>query len=114
MPLIRVASNRQLETTAETPFAKDLSTFAARLLGKPERYVMVHLQMGQTMVLGGTDEPLANVEVQSIGLPTARTGDFSKALCDFLEKRLEIAPSRVYIQFTAVPGELWGWNGATF
>lgn len=114
MPLIRVTSNRQLDSMAAQTFAKDLSAFAARLMNKPERYVMVHLHMGQIMTLGGTDEPLANIEVQTIGLPVERTGELSKALCEFHEKRLGIPADRVYIQFSDVPGDLWGWNSATF
>lgn len=114
MPLIRIESNQRLGPEAEKTLAKDLSAFAADRLGKPESYVMVHLHLDQIMAFAGSDAPLANVEVKSIGLQTAQIADLSKALCEFLEQRLGIAPARVYIQFSAVPGELWGWNGTTF
>lgn len=114
MPLIRIESNQRLGPEAERTLAKDLSALAAGLLGKPESYVMVHLHLDQTMAFAGSDEPLANVEVKSIGLQTAQAANMSKVLGEFLKERLGIDPARVYIQFSAVPGALWGWNGATF
>jgi phenylpyruvate tautomerase PptA (4-oxalocrotonate tautomerase family) len=114
MPLIRIESNQCLGPEAEKTLAKDLSTLAAGLLDKPESYVMIHLHLGQTMAFAGSDAALANVEVKSIGLQTAQAANLSKVLCEFLEERLGVDPARVYIQFSAVPGALWGWNGATF
>jgi phenylpyruvate tautomerase PptA (4-oxalocrotonate tautomerase family) len=114
MPLIRIESNQRLSPEAEKTLVKDLSALAADLLDKPESYVMVHLHLDQIMAFAGSDAPLANIEVKSIGLQTAQAATLSKVLCEFLEERLGIDPARVYIQFSAVPGALWGWNGATF
>ncbi|MDR3438871.1 phenylpyruvate tautomerase MIF-related protein [Telmatospirillum sp.] len=114
MPLIRIDTNRQLDAEDEKNLVQDLSALAAGALGKPESYVMIHLQPGQAMAFAGSDDPLANVEVKSIGLAASETARLSKLLCGFLKDRLQIEPRRVYIQFTPVPSAFWGWNSGTF
>ncbi len=114
MPVIRIDTNALVEKAREKVVLADLSQLAASLLGKPEDYVMVHLHAGQTMLFAGTDGPLAYVELKSIGLKSADCAELSKALSAFLQERLGIEPSRIYIEFTAAAGSMWGWNGATF
>jgi phenylpyruvate tautomerase PptA (4-oxalocrotonate tautomerase family) len=114
MPLIRVDTNVRIDEAAQDALLKDLSRLAAEDLGKPERYVMVHLHAGQPMALAGSTEPLANVEVRSIGLEAADTAELSASLCRFLEQRLGLAPARIYLQFVPFSPAFWGWDGATF
>lgn len=114
MPFIRVETNLPIPDDQAKALGADLSALAARLLGKPEAYVMVHLHADQSMAFAGTDAPLAFVEVKSIGLPAAQTPELSASLSAFLKGRLGIPPDRTYIVFSSVPAELWGWNGTTF
>jgi len=114
MPMIRVETNQKVSDDTAKALLADLSRLAADSLGKPESYVMVALHPGQAMLFAGTDAPLAYVEVKSIGLPTGQTKALSNALCTFVHQRLGVDPSRVYIEFAAPQGALWGWNGGTF
>ena len=43
-----------------------------------------------------------------------KTAGYSRALCDLLAAALGIPAERVYIEFTAPPAHLFGWNGRTF
>lgn len=114
MPFIRIETNQSVTDEAAKPLLADLSRLAARLLGKPEDYVMVALRPGQAMSFAGSGAPLAYVEAKSIGLEAGQAPGLSRAICDFLAKRLGIPPDRIYIEFASAPGELWGWNGETF
>ena len=38
----------------------------------------------------------------------------TRALCDLLAGALGIPAERVYIEFSAPPAHLFGWNGGTF
>jgi hypothetical protein len=49
--------------------------------------------------------PLLSI-LTSYLLPPERRGGLARAL--------EVAPDRIYIEFTNADGALWGWNGTTF
>ena len=114
MPLLRIQTNRPLGADILRELPKLASQRVAALLGKPERYVMVTLEHNPAMLFAGTDAPLAYLELKSIGLPTARTGELSKGLCELVGQQLGIAQDRIYIEFANASGNLWGWDGGTF
>ncbi len=113
MPYLRIQTNVRPEPSAASGLLAALSKEVAVALGKGERYVMVALESGTTMLFAGTDAPLAYLELKSIGLP-ARTGELSRMLCQAVGERLGVAPERIYIEFADAPAHLWGWNGNTF
>ena len=90
------------------------SRLVAEQLGKPERYVMVALQVDVPMLFAGTDEPLAYAELKSIGLPIGATEELSAAICHLLQETLAVPQERIYIEFADAPRRMWGWNGGTF
>lgn len=114
MPLLRIQTNQPLESAKQDTLVKQASQEVASLLGKPERYVMVSLEHNPAMLFAGSDEPLAYLELKSIGLPESRTAELSRALCELLNRELGLAADRVYIEFADAPRSMWGWNGGTF
>ncbi|MGV6857865.1 MAG: phenylpyruvate tautomerase MIF-related protein [bacterium] len=115
MPLLTIETNHPFDTEAE---ASSLSSAASRLvstlLSKPEQYVMVRIRQTPTMLFAGSSEPLAYLELKSIGLPLERCSELSAELCDFLEASLGIPASRTFINFSDVERKQWGWNADTF
>jgi phenylpyruvate tautomerase PptA (4-oxalocrotonate tautomerase family) len=71
-------------------------------------------QFPQRHPRAGNRDPLAYLELKSIGLPAQRTKEFSALLCDLVSRELDIPPDRVYIEFSDAPRAMWGWNGGTF
>jgi phenylpyruvate tautomerase len=112
MPLLQITTNISVDDTAA--LARAASRLTAGLLGKPESYVMVNIVAGAQLWFAGSDEPAAHLKLKSLGLPEASTGNFSAALCNFMEKSLGVPPSRTYIEFSGPPRHLWGWNSSTF
>jgi phenylpyruvate tautomerase PptA (4-oxalocrotonate tautomerase family) len=86
----------------------------AEILGKPEQYVMVVLEKNMDMVFGGSHEPLAYIELKSIGLPEEKTKILSARLTTYLAEKLGVAENRIYIEFANAQRHMWGWNGSTF
>jgi phenylpyruvate tautomerase PptA (4-oxalocrotonate tautomerase family) len=84
------------------------------MLGKPESYVMLTLERNPDMLFAGSNDPLAYLELKSIGLPASRTREFSAQLCELVGSELDIPSDRIYIEFSDVERGLWGWNGKTF
>lgn len=114
MPYLRIQTNVSREPAARGRLLARASACVADALGKPERYVMVALEAGETMVFAGSEAPLAYLELKSIGLPEQSTTELSRALCDLVQDALGVPGERIYIEFTDAPRHLWGWNGGTF
>lgn len=114
MPLLKIQTNKVVEPATAKTLIADASTTVADLLGKPERYVMVSLEHNPAMLFGGSDEPLAYMELKSIGLPESQTTEMSRSLCELLNKALDLPADRIYIEFADAPRSMWGWNGGTF
>lgn len=114
MPYVKIQSNTHLNEQQAKDLLAKVSRLTARELGKPESYVMVALEPVTSMMFAGSDEPLAYLELKSIGLPDSKTAQLSEALCGVMEDSLGISKDRVYIEFADAPRKMWGWNGGTF
>lgn len=114
MPLMKLQTNIDIELAQQAGFLKQASVMTASVLGKPEDYVMVVVEPGQAMLFAGTTAPLAYVEFKSIGLPEARTAEFSAAICSLIHATFGIEKNRIYIEFSDAPRTMWGWDGSTF
>jgi phenylpyruvate tautomerase len=66
------------------------------------------------MLFAGSAEPSAFLELRAIGLPVKKTSALSQLLCELVESELSIPKERVFINFSEVPSNMWGWNGETF
>ena len=114
MPFLKIQTNQRLAESTAKLLASRASTRVAELLGKPEAYVMVSVEYNSAMQFSGTDEPLAYLELKSIGLPQSITSAASRALCTLVTEEAGVATNRIYIEFTDAPRHMWGWDGDTF
>ncbi len=114
MPYLKLSTNVEISEPQSGQLLGELSKLIAQQTGKPERYVMVELTAGKTMLFGGSSEPLAYLECKSIGLNSAQAKALSAALSKALTAALSLAADRIYIEFSNCPAEYWGWNGSTF
>jgi phenylpyruvate tautomerase len=114
MPYLMIQTNLPLGKKAERAILKNASTLVSEQLGKPESFVMIALQPDTSMLFAGSDDPVAFLELKSIGLSARRTKDLCEALCQLIEGHLGIPRDRVYVKFIDVKGAMWGWKGDTF
>jgi len=114
MPYVKIQTNRALDPARRAALAGTVSAWTAEQLGKSEAYVMTNIQPDQFMTFAGDDGPCAYVELKSLGLNETQTTALSHGLCALLQQELDIDPARVYIEFSASPRPLWGWNSKTF
>ena len=114
MPYLKIQTNLPLSKKAERNVLRDASALVARELKKPEEFVMIAAQPDTPMLFAGTDDPVAFLELKSIGLPVRRTKQLSRALCDLIRDHLGIRAERVYVKFIDVRRGMWGWKGDTF
>ena len=114
MPLLSISTNQVVEADQCGQVLRKASSLVAEALGKPESYVMVLLNENKNMLFAGTDEPLAYLELKSLGLPEKDTGRLSDQLCELMNSELGVPAERVYIEFSNPERHMWGWNGGTF
>lgn len=114
MPLLTLTTNLTLSAEQKTTLPARLSAEVARLLGKPESYVMVIVRDEQIMTMSGTNDGTAYLKLKSLGLPENDTPSLSETLCDLVNETLDIPADRIYIEFFNPPRHLWGWNRSTF
>lgn len=114
MPLLKLQTSVMLDETRKTSLAKALSALTAKVIGKPESYVMVVIAEA-TVSMAGEVAPGAFVDVRSIGgLNPSVNGRLSQEICTLLNDELSVAEDRVYINFVDVERANWGWAGRTF
>ena len=112
MPLLTVHTN--LAVDDKTAVCTSLSSHTAKILGKPESYVMVMLQDKQAITFAGNEQPTALVQLKSLGLPEADTPGLSQSICHQIGELLDIPANRVYIEFASPARHMWGWDNKTF
>jgi phenylpyruvate tautomerase len=114
MPYLKIQTNLPLAKKAERNVLRTTSSLIAGLLDKPEEFVMVAIQANTPMLFAGSDEPVAFLELKSLGLPARKTKPLCEALCTMIEDHLGIAKARVYVKFISVKRGMWGWKGDMF
>lgn len=114
MPYLKINTNKSIDKGSEDDIAIKVSALVADLLAKPESYVMTEINSGVTMTFAGSTEPLAYLELKSIGLPENKTVVFSESLCTFIHENMGISLDRIYLEFADARRNMWGWNGSTF
>jgi phenylpyruvate tautomerase PptA (4-oxalocrotonate tautomerase family) len=114
MPLLALQTSISLSSQQRHELLAPLSQIVAECIGKPERYVMITITE-TAMLMGGVEGPTAYADIRSIGgLSGAVNRKLSERISALLKERLGIPPDRVYLGFTSVSAENWGWNGGTF
>ena len=75
---------------------------------------MVSLSQSAMLMSGKAGEAVF-VDIRSIGgLKSGVNRKLSQRVCKLLNDSLGIAPDRIYLNFTDVEADNWGWNGSTF
>jgi phenylpyruvate tautomerase PptA (4-oxalocrotonate tautomerase family) len=114
MPSISLKTSVRMGDDAKKKLLGALSQIIAEATGKPVQYVMAMVEQTD-MVLARDMAPCAFADVRSIGgLDRGTNARISESVCGLLEKELGVAPSRVYLNFTELKGENWGFDSGVF
>ncbi|KAK4423991.1 Macrophage migration inhibitory factor [Sesamum alatum] len=115
MPCLNLSTNVSLEGVDTSSILSEASSTVAKIIGKPEAYVMIVPKGSVPMAFGGTEQPAAYGELVSIGgLSPDVNKKLSGDIANILETKLSVPKSRFYLKFYDTKGSNLGWNGATF
>ncbi|XP_061361668.1 uncharacterized protein LOC133305455 [Gastrolobium bilobum] len=115
MPTLNLFTNVPVDPVVASDILRDATKAVAKIIGKPESYVMILLNGGVPIAFGGTEEPAAYGELISIGgIGPSVNGKLSSTIAEILQTKLYIDSSRFYIKFYDVQRSFFGFNGSTF
>lgn len=114
MPFLLIKTNINLDKSVANELMNYASKVVSKAIGKPESYVMVNVCSGENLIFGAKITPTVYMEMKSVGLPTSQIPFISQTLTKMIEDKIKVPGNRVYIEFSSVPGNLWGYNGGTF
>ena len=114
MPMLKIETSAALSEEQIGKVLEEGSRIVARILQKPEQYVMVAI-CEASMIMSATGGPAAFCDLRSIGgLSPENCAALSGELCALLAAVIEVEPDRVYLNFTELDAAAWGWNATTF
>jgi phenylpyruvate tautomerase PptA (4-oxalocrotonate tautomerase family) len=115
MPLVTVYTSAVLPAGEKLDaLQRDLSASAARLIGKPESYVMTCLVPHSRMTFGGSFDPSCLIECKSIGgLGKDVTAKVTAAFSTLAAEVFGVPTNRIFVVFSDVPAHFWGFDGDT-
>ncbi|CAI9097225.1 OLC1v1033601C3 [Oldenlandia corymbosa var. corymbosa] len=100
MPCLNLSTNVNLEGVDTSAILSEASKSVAKIIGKPEAYVMVVLKGSVPMTFGGSEQPSAYGELVSIGgLNSDVNKKLSAAIATILEGKLNVPKNRFYLKF---------------
>ncbi|KAB5552211.1 hypothetical protein DKX38_009522 [Salix brachista] len=95
MPCLNISTNVSLDGINTSAILSEASSQVAKIIGKPESYVMIVLKGSVPIAFGGTEQPAAYGELVSVG---GLSGDVNKklssAIATILESKLSVPKSR--------------------
>ena len=115
MPLLRLTTSAKVSEQQRAELLGQLSATTAKLLGKPESYMMVILDDDRPMLMGGDDAPAALIEVRSVGtISPDQARALVKGVSEVLGGALDLPAGRIYGNLQGVEASMWGYNNSTF
>ena len=113
MPYLKILTNVATSDEEVQSLLAECSQKLSAALNKSEDHIMLSHKSNPQMIFAGSEDPLAYLELKSIGMTDADTPNLSEMLATLLQERLGVASNRIYIEFSASPRGLWGFNGRT-
>ncbi|XP_043702947.1 macrophage migration inhibitory factor homolog isoform X1 [Telopea speciosissima] len=100
MPCLNLSTNVNVDEVDTSSILSEATKTVAKIIGKPEAYVMIVLKGSVPMSFGGTQQPTAYGELVSIGgLNPDVNKKLSAAIAAILETKLSVPKSRFFLKF---------------
>ena len=113
MPYIKATTNITLAESKKKELKEDFGKLIEVIPGKTERWLMVAIEDGTYMAMGGDDAPTLMLEVDLLGSATSETyAAFTRESCALISKRLGIESGRIYVKYKEF--SVWGAGGVNF
>jgi phenylpyruvate tautomerase len=114
MPLLKLQFSEELSVEKKESMHKRLCEIVSGIFSKPPSYIMVIIEKTDISMAGNSGNA-SFIELRSIGGITPKnTAAFAESVTRYVNAETGIPSDRIFINFSDIPGTLWGWNGSTF
>ena len=113
MPIAIIQLGTKVSDEIKGEIAKEAMKILSEVIGKPIKYCssQVFESVGG---FGGNVEPSVFIDIKSIGGLKGKQKDLSDKFCTMIENKTTIKGDKVYLNFTELTGENWGFNHKSF
>ncbi|XP_072024776.1 macrophage migration inhibitory factor-like [Amphiura filiformis] len=113
MPTLQIFTNVP-KASLPDGFVAKCSDIWMELIGKPKKFILVHVLPDQMMSFAGTQEPCAFVNCISIGkIGKEENKCYTEKITELLGS-IGVAKDRMYVSFSDVARQDVGYDGTTF
>ncbi|XP_055342860.1 MIF-like protein mif-2 [Paramacrobiotus metropolitanus] len=114
MPTLQINTNVTVDKIPKE-FNREVTDFLSSLMEMDPKFFTVFVNAGQLITNGGTHEPCGFASLWFIGSFFGNVSEkHNKALFDFVQQKLGIAPNRFAIFYHDMPPAAVGYDGKTF
>lgn len=116
MPYVDYALAGAVSATQAEQVKTETARIISQYAGKSEQWLYVRVNPNQLLFFQGEQvQGGAVAEVKLVGsLSQTQKQEITTGLGRLLQKELSIPAEKIYVIFTEVKGENWGWNGRLF
>ena len=113
MPIAIIQLGTKVSDEIKGEIAKEAMKILSEVIGKPIIYCssQVFESIGG---FGGNVGPSCFIDIKSIGGLKGKQKDLSDKFCTMIENKTEIKGDKIYLNFTELIGENWGFNHKSF
>ena len=113
MPIAIIQLGEKVSDEVKSEIAKEAMKLLSEIIGKPIAYCasQVYETIGG---LGGEVGPSAFIDIRSIGGLKGKQKDLADKFCTMIESKTSIKGNKIYMNFTELTGENWGFNHKSF
>ena len=113
MPIAIIQLAEKVTDEIKREIAKEAMKILSEILGKDIKWCssQVYESIGG---LGGSINPSAFIDIRSIGALKGKQKDLSDKFCTMIESKTGIKGDKIYLNFTELTGENWGFNHKAF
>ncbi|RLN94038.1 hypothetical protein BBJ28_00025230 [Nothophytophthora sp. Chile5] len=115
MPFVHVSSNVPKASVDADAAIRAISKALSVALDRPEHYLMVHLDLEQSMLFQASDAPCAFIHIRSIGkIDAERNPKTAAALTATVAEVLKLPADRVFLNLDDIAAGNWAMDGKLF
>ncbi|MDR2159718.1 MAG: hypothetical protein LBP23_06595 [Treponema sp.] len=110
MPYISIAIGQKLDVSQKETMKSELGRLITIIPGKTEADLLVNVQDGGSLYMGGTADPSVYIDLRMLGKADPEIKKrFTKELCAFITREFGIEKGRQYL--TIIEYDHWGYDG---
>ena len=113
MPLALIHLGTKVSDEKKGEIAKEATNIFSEVLGKPIKYCSANV-FETCGGFGGEIVPSVFIDIKSIGALKGKQKELSDKFCTLIENKTGVKGDKIYLNFTELTGDDWGYDHKNF